>query len=235
VIDTADERAGEALVGASDGLVLRGVTKRWSANEPPLLDGVDLDLPAGTLAVVAGRNGAGKTTLLRIVGGLIRPNAGTVRLAGALPEQGRRAYQRRIGFLSAGSSGLYARLTVAQHLRYWGRLALMPEPELRSGIDRALERFELAALAGRRVDRLSMGQRQRVTLALAFLHDPALVLFDEPWNSLDGQGIELVNSVVREYAAAGGCGLFCVPSGHDLELVPADRFYELEEGRLVSR
>jgi ABC-type multidrug transport system ATPase subunit len=214
-------------------LALRGITKRWRAGDPPLLDALDLDLPPGTLAVVAGRNGVGKTTLLRIVAGLIRPDAGTVSLGGSSPDRDRRSYQRRIGLLSAGSSGLYARLTVDQHLRYWGRLALMPEDRLRAATASTLERFELEHLAGRRVDRLSMGQRQRVTLALAFLHDPALILFDEPWNSLDSEGIELVDAAVRSFAAAGGSGLVCVPTGHDLEHFPADRLYELERGKLM--
>lgn len=229
------ELAGEATPATEPSqLVLRGITKRWNAGEPPVLDGVDLDLPPGTLAVVAGRNGVGKTTLLRIVGGLIRPDTGTVRLGDASPDRERRAYVRRVGFLSAGSTGLYARLTVHQHLTYWGRLALLPGPVLQRNVERSLAQFGLTAIAGRRTDRLSMGQRQRVTLALAFLHDPALVLFDEPWNSLDGEGIELVNAAVRAFAERGGTGLFCVPSGHDLTLAAADRRYELVQGRLLG-
>ena len=79
-----------------------------------------------------------------------------------------------------------------------------------------------------------MGQRQRLTLALALVHDPTLILFDEPWNSLDGQGVELLNRVVRDFSAGGGSGLFCIPSGHGLEDVPVDRAYSLDDGTLAA-
>jgi ABC-2 type transport system ATP-binding protein len=77
-----------------------------------------------------------------------------------------------------------------------------------------------------------MGQRQRVRLALAFLHGPSLLLLDEPWNSLDGEGIELVNATVKEFAASGGSGLVCTPTGHELDTAPANPVFVLENGRL---
>ena len=104
----------------------------------------------------------------------------------------------------------------------------MPVDERRPRIAATLERFQLEGIASRRADRLSMGQRQRVRLALAFLHGPALVVLDEPWNSLDERGSRSSTNAVRAFAAGGGSGLFCVPTGHDLELVPADRTYVLE-------
>jgi heme ABC exporter ATP-binding subunit CcmA len=230
--------AGSSLASAaSDGqprLVVGNVAKRWRSSDPPLFDGVDLELSSGTVAVVEGRNGAGKTTLLRIVAGMISPDAGHVRLDGLSPRRDRRTYHRRIGLLSAGSTGLYGRLTVVQHLTYWGRLSLLPASERTAGIATALARFELEEIANRRANRLSMGQRQRLTLALAFVHGPSLVLLDEPWNSLDGQGIALVNTAVADFAAAGGTAVICVPSGHELELTQPHRSYALAEGRLVE-
>ena len=181
-----------------------------------------------------GRNGAGKTTLLRIVAGIIAADDGLVELDGLSPRRDRRRYQAKVGFLSAGSTGLYARLTVAQHLGYWARLALIPARERSARIDAALTRFELEDIADTRASRLSMGQRQRLTLALALMHDPTLVLFDEPWNSLDGQGVELLNAVIADFAARGGSGLFCIPSGHALEDVPVDRVYSLADGTLEA-
>ena len=100
-------------------LVLDGVSKRWGKNDPPLLHGLDLELPPGTLALIAGRNGAGKTTLLRIVANIIAADRGTIWLDGSSPASNRREYQRRVGFLSAGSTGVYARVSVAQHLDFW--------------------------------------------------------------------------------------------------------------------
>lgn len=212
-------------------LTLDRLAKRWRKSDPPLLEQIDLELPPGELALVVGDNGTGKTTLLRIVAGIIAPDEGSVELDGLSPWRDRRTYHRRVGFLSAGSVGLYARFTVAQHLAYWARLAFVPSTERGRRIASAIERFDLVEIAGRRADRLSMGQRQRLRLALALLHEPSLLLLDEPWNSLDDQGIRLVNETVRDFGASGGSGLFCVPSGHGLE-VPADRTYVLENGRL---
>jgi ABC-2 type transport system ATP-binding protein len=213
-------------------LELRGVAKRWRSDDAPLFARLYLQLAPGTLAGVEGRNGGGKTTLLRIVAGMIDADEGTVRLDELSPTRDRREYQRRIGFLSAGSTGLYGRLTVLQHLDYWARLSLLTTEERASRIEWALGRFELEETAARRANRMSMGQRQRLTLALTFLHAPTLVLLDEPWNSLDGQGIELANAVVTEFVAQGGSSIICVPSGHELELAHAHARYALEDGEL---
>ena len=228
--------AGAAVAPRSDAseprLRLEGVAKTWPKQDVPLFAHVGLELEPGTLAVVTGRNGSGKTTLLRIVAGLIYPDAGVVRLDGLSLRESRREYHRRIGFLSAGSAGLYARLTVGQHLEYWGRLAMLPTAQLRSRVAATLEQFELGPIAGRRTDRLSMGQRQRLRIALAFLHEPSLLVFDEPWTSLDGSALELLRAVTAGFCVRGGCGLFSVPIGQDLEVVPADRVFVIEDGRL---
>ncbi len=228
---TGRETASRTETACPPRLVLEGVSKQWRQQDP-LLEGIDLALPPGTVALVVGRNGAGKTTLLRIVAGLIAADRGVVRLNGLSARKDRREYQRRVGFLAAGSTGLYARLTVAQHLEYWARLALVPSAERRRRIGAVLERFGLGGIASGRADRISMGQRQRLRLALAFLHGPALVLFDEPWTSLDDEALQLLNDAVTEFATTGGSGIFCAPTGHDLDLIPADCVYALENGRL---
>jgi ABC-2 type transport system ATP-binding protein len=229
-------RSGADLAPPGDGaeprLVLDGVTKQWHRDEPPVLDGVDLSVPPATLVLVVGRNGTGKTTLLRIAAGMIASDAGSVTLDGLLPRRDRRRYHRRIGYLSAGSTGLYARLTVVQHLEYWARLALVPAEERAERVTEALERFELSAIAHRRAERTSMGQRQRLRLALALVHGPSLLLLDEPWNSLDTEGIELVNRTIGEFTEAGGSALVCIPTGHEVEELPRTTAYRLDGGRL---
>ncbi len=213
-------------------LALDGVTKQWRRGEPPVLDAVDLALPPAALAVVVGRNGSGKTTLLRIAAGMIDCDSGSVCLDGLLPRRNRRRFHRRIGFLSAGSVGLYARLTVAQHLDYWARLALVPPSERDERVAAALARFELTELADRRAERTSMGQRQRLRLALALVHGPSLLLLDEPWNSLDAEGIELVNETIADFTASGGSAVVCIPTGHNLDALPETTVYRLEAGKL---
>lgn len=220
-------------VGASEArLRLEGVAKRWPRQPAPLFAGLDLEVEAGALAVVTGRNGVGKTTLLRIIAGLIHPDAGTVWLDGLAPRGSRREYQRRIGFLSAASAGLYARLTVGQHLQYWGRLSLLSDRDLRSRVIETCATFELGEIVSRRADRLSMGQRQRLRLALAFLHRPSVLVLDEPTNSLDDAGIELLRTEAAGFMAEGGCIVYSVPAGQELHGLPADESYILENGEL---
>ncbi len=209
-----------------------GVTKRWPSAEAPVLDNVDLQVTPGSAVRIGGQNGAGKTTLLRIACGLITPEHGQVSVRGLDPKRDRRAFQAAIGFLSAGNSGLYARLTVRQHLDYWARLAFLPKDTSVATIDAALTTFALEELRARRVDRLSMGQRQRLRLAVSFLHRPDLVLLDEPDNSLDDEGVALLRRAVTTLTASGGAAVICSPleaaAGLDY-----DQSFTVLDGRLV--
>jgi ABC-2 type transport system ATP-binding protein len=212
-------------------LAVEGIFKSWSSQPEPVLANVDLRVEPGTSAAISGRNGAGKTTLLRIAAGLICPESGTVRVCGLDAERERTEFQRRVGFLAAGNSGLYARLKVEHHLDMWSRLALIPRRERRAAIEQAVETFELAPLCGRRVDRLSMGQRQRLRLALAFTHSPSLVLLDEPATSLDEDGIALLDRALHALKRRGGAALVCLPSGWE-QALSIDRALVLAAGRL---
>ena len=239
-LSTGAERSERTHTGASHArppelprLELADVSKRWRQGDP-LLDRLDLTLQPGTQTLVIGDNGVGKTTLLRVASGLIAADTGVVRIDGLAADRARGEYQRRVGFVSAGSTGLYARLTVAGHLELWARLALVQASERRRRVAEVLERFELDEIRSQRADRLSMGQRQRLRLAMAFLHRPTLLLLDEPWNSLDESGIQLVSGAIEEAVVDGVSALLCVPTGHDLELASADRVYMLRAGKLTA-
>jgi ABC-2 type transport system ATP-binding protein len=214
-------------------LEIRDVSKHWPGAPGPVLDSVSLTVGAGRAVAITGHNGAGKTTLLRIASGLIAPDAGSVAVSGLHPERDRRAFQRQIGFLSAGNSGLYARLKVEHHLDYWARLALIPKAERRAAVDAVIERFALDELSGKRVDRLSMGQRQRLRLSLAFLHEPNVVLLDEPATSLDDQGAAIVQAAADEVLARGGSIVVCTPTS-ELSRLRFDAVYLVESGRLEA-
>jgi ABC-2 type transport system ATP-binding protein len=230
-----DRRAHDSAEGApANGpppLALAGIVKSWPSQPEPVLDGVDLTLEPGSAAAISGRNGAGKTTLLRIAAGLIAPELGSVSASGLDPKRDRTDFQRRIGFLAAGNSGLYARLKVEHHLDLWSRLALMPRRDRAPALERAIETFELAPLCGRRVDRLSMGQRQRLRLALAFVHSPTVALLDEPATSLDEEGIALLQRALDDLRSRGGAALVCLPSGWE-QALSIDRALVLRDGKL---
>jgi ABC-2 type transport system ATP-binding protein len=214
-------------------LSLRGVVKRWRPGQQPVLEGIDLDLGRESFVAVTGRNGAGKTTLLRIAAGLLTPEAGDVQLLGLDPDRSRTEYNRRLGFVAAGNTGLYARLNIEQHLELWTRLALIPRARRHVAIAGASDVFGLHDLLGRRVDRLSMGQRQRLRLALAFVHEPDLVLLDEPLTSLDQDGVDGLRDALAELRRRGGAALVCSPEPESNKLA-LDRHYIVGDGGLTE-
>jgi ABC-2 type transport system ATP-binding protein len=195
-----------------------------------VLRDVSLSILRGTATCVGGRNGAGKTTLLRIATGILAPDTGGVTVESITP-QSWREFHRRIGFLSAGDRGLYARLSVRGHLEFWSALAFVPRRERRESVERALTQFGLADLAGRRADRLSQGQRQRLRLALTVVHRPTVLLLDEPRNSLDPEGLEMLGAAVREVLNRSGAVIWCSPLGED-QPIGFDRILMLEDGEL---
>ena len=210
-----------------------GVWRAWGrgGRARPVLRDVNLEIAAGTAVCVTGRNGAGKTTLLRIVTGILAPDRGTVAVDGIVVDGSWREYHRRVGFLSAGDRGLYARVTVRGHLEHWTAMAMVPRGERRERVEEALATFELGDLAKRRADRLSQGQRQRLRLALALAHRPKVLLLDEPRNSLDADGQAIMAGAVRDTLRRGGAVLCCAPAGED-KFDDFDRVAVIEDGTL---
>jgi ABC-type multidrug transport system ATPase subunit len=154
--------------------------------EKRVLRGVDLDVPRGAFALVTGPNGSGKTTLLRIVAGLARPTAGELHVAVA---------REQIGFL-AHDPLVYRELTALENLELYGKLYRVPERKERIGM--LLERFGLWDARHDRVGAYSRGMTQRLALCRTLLHDPELLILDEPYTALDAQGAELLDAQLDE-------------------------------------
>jgi ABC-2 type transport system ATP-binding protein len=218
---------------ASAPLTLRGLTKRWRKDLPPVLDKLDLTLEPGTTTWVGGRNGVGKTTMLRVAAGLIDADSGRAEVWGVAPTENRARYQRLVALLPAGDRGLYARLTVRRQLKFWARIAMVAPARIDSIVESAIDTFDLRELADRRVDRMSMGQRQRLRIAMTFLPRPEVVLLDEPLTSLDAEGAAVLQAAVEEVLTREGAVLWCSPSGEHLEMV-FDARWTIEHGRLVA-
>ena len=162
----------------------RSLSKRFG--DKRVLERVDLDLDRGGFLVVTGPNGSGKTTLLRLCAGLVAPTSGDLRVE---TDRG------RIGFL-AHDPLLYRELTALENLDLYGRLYRIPEHRERSGM--LLERFGLWRNRNERAGSFSRGMMQRLALCRALLHDPELLLLDEPFNALDADGVQLLQRELEE-------------------------------------
>ncbi len=217
---------------AAAPLMLRGVSKRWRKDLPLVLDDLGLTLEPGTSTWVGGRNGVGKTTMLRVAAGLIEPDTGRAEVWGVTHRENRTRYQQLVSFLPAGDRGLYARLTVRRQLEFCARISLIAREKVKDTVERSLAQFDLLELADRRVDRMSMGQRQRLRIAMTFLPDPEVVLLDEPLTSLDAEGSVLLQDALAELLGRDGTVLWCSPSGEHVDM-SFDAHWLIEGGRLV--
>lgn len=191
---------------------------------------LSLSLQSGQVMGLLGVNGAGKSTTLSMIAGALRPDSGGIQLNGEdfleYPELAR----REIGWLPERAP-VWAELTVEEHLDAHGRLRGMSADNLRTARNAIIERLELQPLARRLAGVLSQGQRQRLGLACALLHRPALLVLDEPANALDPVQVAALRALIREQAAAGTAVIL---STHLLAEVTAvcDRVAILHEGTL---
>jgi ABC-type multidrug transport system ATPase subunit len=136
-----------------------------------------------------------------------------------------------VAFLSAGNTGIYARLTVRQQIDLWARVSFVPRSIRAGAVEDVIGLFDLTDLQDRRSDRLSLGQRQRMRLAMTFVSKPDLVLLDEPRSSLDGEGGELLAGAIRRTADGHGAVLWVAPTGEHFDFAFTSR-YRLEDGLL---
>lgn len=189
---------------------VRGLRKSFEDPDGGLVEAVTdgtLTCVTGEVCGLLGPNGAGKTTTLRCLATILRPTGGTARVAGydvvAEPE----AVRRNIGFLAAGA-GLYGRLTPRETLHFYGGMYGLRGAELEGRVEQMLSMFDIQSYADRPVDRLSTGMKQRVSIARAVVHDPPVLILDEPTNGLDPVVTQAVEASVRRLAEDGKCVLF---------------------------
>ena len=178
------------------GLVVDGVSKYYG--HFPALRDIRLRIEPGSTVALLGRNGAGKTTLLRIIAGLSKSSQGAVTIQGADVRQA--ANRRRIGVLGHGIS-LYDELSAFENLRLFAKLYGIANPAQR--IDEMLERTDLARVRDGLVREFSRGMRQRLAVARCFLHQPALLILDEPFTALDDRAIAVLQDLLKTALADG--------------------------------
>ena len=207
---------------------VRGLVKNFG--NTVALGGVDLDVADGEFLAVVGPNGAGKTTLIRVLATLSRPTAGEVRIAGLDPARDAVAIRRRIG-MASHQPLLYGDLSAIENLIFYGRM--YDVPDLSHRIEELLDLVGLAERENDAVRTFSRGMQQRLAIARAILHDPPLLLLDEPFADLDQQATDMLGRVLEGVGASGARTV--VMTTHDLErgLAMGDRLAILARGRIV--
>ncbi len=211
-----------------DGLVITDIAKRYGS--VTAVDGLSLQVPRGALIGFLGPNGAGKTTTMRAVVGMVRLDRGEIYWDGRPVDQ---TVLTRIGYMPQ-ERGIYARMKVGEQVRYFGRLAGLDKATAASQADFWLERVGLTDRADALVQELSGGNQQRVQLAVSLVHDPDLLILDEPFAGLDPIAAETMREIIAGRAEDGKSVLF---SSHQLDLVEdlCEQVVIVADGREVAK
>jgi ABC-2 type transport system ATP-binding protein len=208
-----------------DALRLDNVSKCFSIVKA--VDEVTVRVPAGCIYGFLGPNGAGKTTTLRMIMDIFRPDSGNIKVLGLAPSRAR----SRVGYLPE-ERGLYRKMTVAKMLEYFGTLKGLSAAESRRRTAEWLEKIELSASAHRKVEELSRGMHQKAQFAAACIHDPDLLILDEPFSGLDPVNLDLLKNFILEQRRKGKTIVFSTHGMHDAEEL-CDFFLLINRGRVV--
>jgi sodium transport system ATP-binding protein len=214
-------------------IVVDGLVKAFGRRrEIRAVDGATFAADDGAITGLLGPNGAGKTTVLRMLATLIPPDAGVAAVDGLDIVRERARVRERIGVLS-DARGLYARLTARENVRYYGRLHGLGGNALEARIDTLLGQLGLAALADRRTQGFSQGEKMKVAIARALVHDPATIMLDEPTSGLDVMSIRGLREQLFALRAAGKCILLSTHVMQEVALL-CDRIVILGHGRVQA-
>ncbi len=214
-------------------IVVENLAKAFGRHgEVRAVDGVAFAAADGEITGLLGPNGAGKTTLLRMLATLMIPDSGRARVDGHDVVRDRYAVRRRIGVLS-DARGLYPRLTARENIRYYGALQGLGGGPLDARVDELVHALGIAPIADRRAQGFSQGERMKVAIARALVHDPQTILLDEPTNGLDIMSIRALRELLRELRRSGKCLLF---SSHVMQEVSAlcNSIVIIGHGRVVA-
>ncbi len=194
---------------------------------------VSFHAPDGAITGLLGPNGAGKTSTLRMIYGLTQPDAGWVKVDSVDVQADPRGTQRRLGVVP-DQRGLYPRLTTVEHIEYFGRLHGLSSATLAERVPRLIEELGLQSIAKRRVSGFSQGERAKVAIARALIHEPQNLVFDEPTNGLDVMATRSVRELLRALRDRGRCVVF---SSHLMQEVRelCDRVVIIADARVVAQ
>jgi sodium transport system ATP-binding protein len=197
-----------------------------------VLRGISFEASAGEIFGLLGPNGAGKTTTLRIICTLLAPDAGSVDVLGFNTQVAPEEVRRRIGVVTA-DIGVYPRLSARENITYFAELSGVHDGELTKRVSSVIDRLDMASFARQRAESLSSGQKQKVAIARAIVHDPEVLMFDEPTSNLDVLASKEIRDFMVESKVRGKCVIFSTHVLHDAERL-CDRVTILHEGLVVA-
>lgn len=222
---------------AEDSSVVRTehISKQFKAPKKGVVQAVDdvsFTAEAGRIYGLLGINGAGKTTLLRLLSTVLKPDRGTAEVAGYRIDTDPQKVRANIGFLST-STALYGRLTAKEMIDYFGGLYGLAGPDLKRRVDSVIERLGIGEFQDRLCDKLSTGQKQRVSIARTILHDPPVLFFDEPTTGLDVVSSQVVMEFIEDVRNQGKTVVYCTHIMSEVERL-CDLIGVIHNGRLVA-
>ena len=197
-----------------------------------VLRGISLEAHSGEIFGLLGPNGAGKTTTLRIICTLLAPDAGSVEVLGFDTRIAPQEVRRRVGVVTA-EIGVYPRLSARENIAYFAELSGVLNGELKRRVDGVIERLDMGSFATQRAESLSSGQKQKVAIARAIVHDPPVLMFDEPTSNLDVLASREIREFMVESKGRGKCVIFSTHVLHDAERL-CDRVTIIHQGQVVA-
>ncbi len=217
------------------GITARGLRKVYSGAEEDVVAvaGIDFEVVPGQIFGLLGPNGAGKTTTLRMLATLLAPTAGDVWIEGFHCRKHSVEVRKRIGF-QTGSTGTYDRLTGREMIAFFGRLHGLGESRITTRIELLVQQFQMEEFQNRLCGRLSTGQKQKISIARTVVHDPPVLIFDEPISGLD---VLVAQTVLEFIKASREQGKTLILSTHRMQLAQrlCDRVAIIYDGRILAR
>jgi len=209
---------------------VEGLEKRFSKKE--VLKNISFSVGKGEVVGLLGENGAGKTTLLRLLSTLLQPTRGTLHVAGFDTVKEQEQVRKKIGVLFGGETGLYQRLTARENIYYFGRLYHMPAKQIENRLMELAEYFSFVSFLDRKVGEFSRGMMQKVAIARSLIHDPEVILLDEPTTGLDVTSAHGVRKLIFDLKEQGKTVIF---SSHIMEEVErlCNRVIMLHNGNIL--
>jgi ABC-2 type transport system ATP-binding protein len=213
---------------------VENLVKTYDARRPKAVDGISFQISPGTVFGLLGPNGAGKTTTIKMILGLVLPTSGAIHLAGYDIARRRNQALRHAGAILEGSRNVYWRLSARANLEYFGALRGLHGKALARRIGEVLALVELSDRADEEVRYLSRGMQQKVALATAILHDPQVLLLDEPTLGLDVQAARTIEQAIGQFAHQQGKTVILTTHQMSLAERLSDRLYVIHRGRRVA-